>query len=421
MSAKENALDEAKLATDRLQSELAATCTAKQISEASCATLNDQIRALNAELNSLCTAHGQLLQSAEGASLREHELIQQLCQMTDSFNAGSTELQARSATISLLEAQLAQLKEARQSSISRHESESKSMKEQIDLLQARCAEFKQKESHMQAQKDKVAELEAQVDGIQADSKKAVQHFNERLHNARVDADRKVEELETFKKQTAKAEQDLRGDLEKYEQDLQSALNALLKANVNLKSTTDAKEALEAEKESLLGKLSKLEVNVGNSRSLSAEARELRRAVERLSMENDGLRKKIEKVPNSSTEVALRIEVDRLNRTLAKEKRLFDLRLSDMREQLQASTELESLRKEKDDFEQKDLTLLAKMNTATPKPANKKPLIVLDSPPSRAARLRALVPINEELAAEKLENTQPSRQTQTSPNVDCKQQ
>lgn len=421
VSAREDALDVARSATDRLQSELAAACSARQTSEALCAKLNGQIETANSELASLCSTHAQLLQSTEKASLREQELVQQLCQLTASFNASSTELQARGATIGLLEAQLAQLREARRSSNAGHESEGRSMKEQIALLQARCAALVQKESQLQAREDRVAELEAQIGEVQAASAKAAQQFNERLHKARADADRSVEELEALKKQTVKIEGGLREDLEKYEQDLQSALNALQKANTNLKSTADAKAALDAEKESLLEKLARLEVSVKDSRGLSTEAEELRRAVGTLSAENDELRKKVEKASTGSTEVALRIEVDRLGRALAKERRLFDLRISDMREQLQASAELEAVRKERDEFEQKYLTLLAKVSTATPKAADKKPLIGVDSALRRAAKLRAPVPVGEELAAEASENGQPPRKSQLSPSGDCKQQ
>lgn len=348
-SAKEGVLDEARSAADKLRAELAVACVDKQASEASCAKLAGQIRGLDSELDVLCSSHSQLLQSAEDASVRERELVQQLRQMTDSFNTNSTELQARSATISLLEAQLSQAKEARQNTASRHEGESKAMREQIDLLQAQCAEARQKESQMQAQKDKAAELDAQISLLKADSAKAAQLFNERLHKASADSDRKVEEFEAFKKQTAKIEQGLREDLEKYEHDLQEALDALQKARA----------------------------------------------------ENELCKKA------SNAEVALRIEVDRLTRALAKEKRLFDLRLLGMQEQASA----------KDEFEQKYLTLLTKVNTATPKPAEKKALLSADSPLQRA--LRDSVSASKE--PKKPENVQPPRQPRTSPNGDCKQQ
>lgn len=286
-----------------------------------------------ARIANLFTDLDQTNAQIEKLHTREQDLVRQLRELTTSLTNTNTDIQTKAATIALLESQLSQFKEDRGLIIARHSEESQKQLTQIEQLKLVVQQKQSIEADLQQAQSQVEELQATISSKTEEAHVVFKQLNERLSMASGEADKRIEEFEMFKKQKLKIEEELRCDIEKYERDLQENIQSksILQHKLDTMATDSGETLLE--KDVLLEKLHKTEITLTQSNeritSLESQLSDLRT----LQAENTELRKQQKQSTNTGAEISLRIELDRLSRTLTKERKLFELQMSEMRDQL----------------------------------------------------------------------------------------
>ena len=135
-----------------------------------------------------------------------------------------------------------------------------------------------------------------------------------------------------------------------------AFNTEVSCKIAWTSWERRREEAQAERDVLLEKLQKTELLLTQSNERAASLQSQTSDIQALQVENAELRKQQKQSTSTGAEIALRIELDRLSRTLTKERKLFELQMSEMRDQVmqqQAPStfdEIERLRAEKGELE-----------------------------------------------------------------------
>lgn len=269
----------------------------------------------------------------EKFNAKEQELVKQLREVTTSLTSASTDVQSKAATIALLESQLSQLREDRALIIARNIEESQKQAAQIDQLKMMTQQGQLVEAELQQTRKQVEELQVTILSKTEEAHTIFKQLNERLSVARGEADKRVDELEAVKRQKLKIEEEFRCDIEKYERDLQESIQikSTLQSKLD-KLTRENGEAL-LEKDVLLEKLRKTEIALAQSSERITSLESQLSILHTLQAENTELRKQQKQSTSTGAEIALRIELDRLSRTLTKERKLFELQMSEMRDQI----------------------------------------------------------------------------------------
>lgn len=286
-----------------------------------------------ARIANLLTDLDQTNAQIEKLNTREQDLVRQLREVTTSLTNTNTDVQTKSATIALLESQLSQFKEDRSLIIARHSEESQKQLTQIEQLKLVVQQKQSIEADLQQAQNQVKELQATISLKTEEAHVVFKQLNERLSMASGEADKRIEEFEMFKKQKLKIEEELRCDIEKYERDLQENIQSksLLQHKLDTMATDSGETLLE--KDVLLEKLHKTEITLAQSNERITALESQLPDLHTLQAENTEMRKQQKHSTNTGAEISLRIELDRLSRTLTKERKLFELQMSEMRDQL----------------------------------------------------------------------------------------
>jgi myosin heavy subunit len=287
---------------------------------------------------------------------KEGGLRRQLSELTTALTSTSTEVQSKAAAIALLESQLMQVREEKSMLITRHAEEAQKQFVQMDQLKLVAQQKEVLEAELQQTKGQVEELRNTISSKTEEACAVFKQLNERLSLARQEVDKRVEELEMLRKQRGKMEEEFRCDIERYERDLEEGIQSRSTLQHELTELKAEKEGVQLEKEALMERLHKTEVILAETNERMASLEFQASDIQVLQAENAELKKRQGQCTSSGAEIALRIELDRVSRTLMKERKLFELQMSEMRDQVvqhQASSnfdEIERLRSEKAELE-----------------------------------------------------------------------